>query len=51
MGKCIYNGCFVVSILLLLFSGYAYLVNYRLAADDPARKDYDLFAVFLVPIT
>jgi hypothetical protein len=51
MGNCILYGCFVVSILVLLFSGYAYLVNNRLAPNDPARKDYEPGAVFLAPIT
>jgi hypothetical protein len=45
------TGCLVISILLLLVSGYAYLVNRRYSSNDPARKDYDFRAVFLAPIT
>lgn len=50
MENCV-TGIVVVSILLWLFSGYAYLANRRLAPNDPAKKEYDLGAVFLAPIT
>jgi hypothetical protein len=48
---CCVAGMLIISILACLFSGYAYHVNQRYAHDDPARRDYDLLAVFLAPIT
>ena len=44
-------GYLVISILLWLFSGYAYLVNARRAASDPEWRDYNPLAVFLAPVT
>ena len=44
-------GYLVISILLWLFSGYAYLVNARRASSDPEWRDYNPLAVFLAPVT
>lgn len=54
MADIVYDCCLgylVVSILIWLFSGYAYLVNRGYAPGDPARRDYDPLAVFLAPFT
>ena len=44
-------GILLISILAWLSSGYAYLANRQEAPDDRSRRDYDLGAVFLAPIT
>jgi hypothetical protein len=43
-------GYIVVTILLVLFSGYAYLVNFYRAADDPEKKDIELSGIALTPL-
>lgn len=37
--------------IILLYSCYIYFVNKKRADDDPKKKNYNLFAVLLTPVT
>ena len=42
---------FWLSLFLWAFAGYAYRVNAKRPADDPKKRDFHPFAIFLAPIT
>ena len=44
-------GFFLLMAFMLICAGYAYLVNARLARDDPKKRDFHMGAVVLAPIT
>ena len=44
------NGFFLLMAFMLICAGYAYLVNARLARDDPKKRDFHFGAIFLAPI-
>ncbi len=50
-----FNACLLglicISALLVSFAGYSYFINQRVSPGDPAHKDYDVYSLFLVPIT
>ena len=45
------NGLFLLMAFMLICASYAYLVNARLAQDDPKKRDFHIGAIFLAPIT
>jgi len=45
------NGFFLLMVFMFICAGYAYLVNARLARDDPKKRDFHFGAIFLAPIT
>ena len=45
------NGFFLLMAFMLICAGYAYLVNARLAQDDPKKRDFHIGAIVLAPIT
>jgi hypothetical protein len=45
------KGYILLCLILWAFAGYAYRVNARLPADDPKKRDFHPFAVFLAPVT
>jgi len=49
--QCLCLGYILLSLILWIFAGYAYLVNMRRPADDPNKKDFHFSGIFLAPIT
>lgn len=43
------TGYFVLSLIILICSGYVYRVNAKRTADDPQKRDYHPLAVALTP--
>lgn len=41
----------LLSILLWIFAGYAYIVDSMRPAGDPQKKNYNFNAIFLAPIS
>lgn len=44
------QGILWVSLIMIALTGYAYAVNARRQADDPKKKDYNPYAIFIAPI-
>jgi len=44
--------CIILPLLFFLVSaGHAYRVNARLADDNPKKRNYSIFSIFLAPFT
>ncbi len=46
-----YQGLLLYAILAILHAGYTYLVDARLPADDPQKRNYHPVRIILAPIT
>src|SRR5512141_1485477 len=40
-----------IALFIMACTAYAYSVNSRRVANDPKKKDYELGAIFIAPIT
>lgn len=49
MGIVCLKGYIVISLIFMLFAGYAYWANVRRAANDATKKDYHFYTIFLIP--
>ena len=41
----------LLTVLLWIFAGYAYIVDALRPADDPGKKNYKFSAIFLAPVS
>jgi hypothetical protein len=46
----LYKGLLLYAFFAMLYAGYTYLVNARLPADDPKKRNYPPIRIVLAPI-